>query len=130
MWAYGLNTNRVADADAAEVYSWEGDHPTDQQALAAARVRHGPDGDIIVAWVERLSYARLVPSIQQQIADMKERVAEAGGDTTCFDLLTEAELNALDAEIRGAVEVWEDDLVTDKKSTAVSVRNRKRYGPE
>jgi hypothetical protein len=135
-WAYGLNLLQIEDPDAATVESWEGDYPSDEQAHQAGRAAHGPDGDIIVAWVERLTYSNLLPSATQLLADMKERAAESGGDTTCFDNLTPADTARLDGELRAVMQVWEEELNEPdgedgiiKRSQAVHVRNRKRFPP-
>lgn len=140
-WAYGLNLNPAATLpEETTVESWvdtwqdeqqrRHTFPSDREALARARAVHGREADVVVAWVEHLSYANLLPAIETLLAEMQERVAEAGGDTTCFDLLDEADIGRLRIELAGALEVWEDELAEEKRSTGVKVRNRRRFPPE
>lgn len=124
-WAYGLTLT----GDENDVESWEGDFPTDREAHSAARALHGPDGDVIVAWVDRLTYAAMMPTAQTLLGDMRDRAAEGGGDLTCFDNLAPEDVLRLDGELRALVEIWQEELPADKQSTAVTVRNRKRFPP-
>lgn len=139
-WAFGL---LVGD----EVHSWEGEYKRHADALTNARIEHGDEADLMVAWIVRLTYAELLPDITDMLAEMKERVAEADGDTTCFDLLSGEDILALETELRAVVEVWEQELpgweqrnentgelaaeeLRSKHCTAVKVENAKHYPPE
>jgi hypothetical protein len=101
-------------------------------ALAAGRARYGADAPIWTAWVVEQSYAAQLPPATQLLADLKERAAELGADTSCFDALAEGDVAVLERMLRQTLTNWETWLVSgnaSKRSTVVVVENRERHAP-
>ncbi len=106
-----------------------------REALQAARAAYGDDVPVWTAWVVEQSYAmQLLPPVAQLLADAKERAAERGADTSCFDALTDEDKRVLGDMLRRTVANWEQWLVSgpdgaSKRSTVVIVENQERHLP-
>jgi hypothetical protein len=103
-------------------------YASSKQALAEGRGRL--EGRIWVAWVKPKNYAAQLPSARQLLAEMKERAAEAGADTSCFDALTEAQVATLETVLGRTFENWEAWLPAPSKSGVVIVENARRHEAE
>lgn len=106
-----------------------------REALQAAWATYGGDVPVWTAWVVEQSYAmQLLPPVAQLMADAKERAAERGADTACFDALTDEDKRVLADMLRKTVANWEQWLVSGpdgaaKRSTVVIVENQERHVP-
>ena len=103
---------------------WEGTFNRSNQAREVAEIYYD---DFYVAFVEELSYVEQLPGPSYLLAEMAERAAEKGANVSCFDELSESDLEDLNAAIRSAVAQWEEQLEGDKRSSVVVVSNVTRH---
>lgn len=100
---------------------------TSREALRAGRDDLGDDEVVWTAWVSSRSYADQRPPATVMLAEMRERAAERGADTSCFDLLEAGDVRVLDDLLRRTLENWERWLPEGKRSAIVVVENVEKH---
>lgn len=103
-----MNWRFSPDVDGEPVMWSEEAFPNKRAALQAGRASF--DGPIWIGWVLIQDYAAQMPSAVQLLAEMKERAAERGADTSCFDMLDDDDRAMLQKVLEGTVRNWEDWL--------------------
>lgn len=115
-----------------EPAGWSGRYATSTEARAAGQALY--EGVIYTGYVVEMGYAEQLPPARDLLAEMKERAAEGGADTNCFDALTEADVAVLEDLLRRTLTNWEKWLVGGengeaKRSGVVLISNVERHEP-